>query len=107
LQSNVWQSGGTTMTLLTGPPDAEPYQGRHYLTLVDQFHDDGTLEGSTGWYDHDHDPDTEGEQVVLADPSLDYVEPDSHSVGLVTDQALTPTDWAWIVCRHWRSVRQR
>jgi len=88
-----------TMTLLTGPAGAEPYQGRHYLTLVEQFNPDATLEGSTGWYDRD--PNTEGEQVLLADSSLAGAQTRLHGHGVVSDRALTPTEWAQVVGQHW------
>ena len=101
LHSTVWQSGGMTMTLLTGPAGAEPYQGRHYLTLVEQFNPDATLEGSTGWYDCDRDPNTEGEQVLLADSSLAGAQTRLHGHGVVSDRALTPTEWAQVVGQHW------
>ncbi len=101
LHSTVWQSGGMTMTLLTGPEGAEPYQGRHYLTLVEQFNPDATLEGSTGWYDCDRDPNTEGEQVLLADSSLAGAQTRHHGHGVVCDRAVTPTEWAQVVGQHW------
>jgi hypothetical protein len=104
LHSTVWQSGGMTMTLLTGPQGAEPYQGGQYLTLVEQFHHDQTLEGSTGWYDYDRDPDTEGEQVLLAEEGLDTSR---HGPGFVTDHALTPTEWARVVGQHWARAGTR
>ncbi len=73
---------------LPGPPlpDANP---------------DATLEGSTGWYDCDRDPNTEGEQVLLADSSLAGAQTRLHGHGVVSDRALTPTEWAQVVGQHW------
>lgn len=50
LDSWVWQSGGMTMTLVTGPGRADPDRGARFLTLVEEFLDDGRFAGSTGFY---------------------------------------------------------
>jgi hypothetical protein len=66
------------------------------------------LEGSTGWYDYNRNPNSEGEQVLLADPSLaGSAASQHHGEGLVTDRALTPTEWAQVIGRHWAAPGAR
>jgi hypothetical protein len=96
MESWVWQSGGMTMTLVTGSDD--PYEGERYLTLVEGFHEDGTLEGSAGFYSASGDND-EGEPVVMA-----YVGgEDKPSEGAGFARPILPVLWAEIIANHQRS----
>jgi hypothetical protein len=51
LRSYLWQSGGMTMTLVTpwGDQQQQPPVGDRYLTLIEQFHPEGRLEGASSF----------------------------------------------------------
>lgn len=96
LDSEVWQSGGMTMTLWTrfsADPDIGPYDGRRYWTLVEGWDDDGKLQGSTGYYL----PTAEDEattDVVIAYGGTD------HNYG----PPLTADEWADKIAAHFKTI---
>lgn len=90
--SEIWQSGGMTMTTVTKVDDR-----RRYLGLVERFDDDGTLQGSCSYFEADAAgewPDEETSPVLVA-----YANPGPGELG-----PLTPDAWAARIAEHSRNL---
>lgn len=107
LGSWVWQSGGMTMTLVT-PVQAdnqEPDQGDRYLTLVEGWHPDGRLEGSSGFFAATDEADSEGATVVLAYQDEWFATgamPSYAANAEVFGTPITAAEWARAIAGHYR-----
>jgi hypothetical protein len=107
LSSYVWQSGGMTMTLVTPfqADNQEPYEGDRYLTLVEGWHDDGGLEGSTGFYATTDEEGSEGATVVLAYQDEWFASgamPSYAASAAVFRTTITAGQWAAAIADHYR-----
>jgi hypothetical protein len=102
LTSYVWQSGGMTMTLVTPfqPGNQEPHEGDRYLTLVEGWHDDGRLEGSTGFYAAGDDEGSEGDTVVQA--YADERQATASQPPGVFGAPIQAEQWAGAIADHYR-----
>jgi hypothetical protein len=96
LDSWVWQSGGMTMTLVTASDD--PYKCDRYLTLVEAWHEEDRVEGSTGFYPDGLGND-EGENVLQAYEGGD----DKLSEGVGFARPIPLQLWAELIANHHRS----
>jgi len=97
------------MTLITHV-DGPQGKGREYMTLVEQFHPDGTLEGTTSLFDHaaasvaGHDSDDEGVRVLFAYAEPNPAQTSSTEWPRAFARPVTPGEWAAAIRDHLATV---